>query len=152
MEGDKVVTLNRKARHDYDILETCEAGIVLKGTEVKSARNGRVSLNESYAKVIGSDAYILGMHIAPYEAGNRENAEPTRPRRLLLHRREISHFTGKTQERGLTLVPLKFYFQRGRAKVELGLGRGRKTHDKRQVLAERDAQRDIDRTLTNRDY
>lgn len=152
MEGDKVVTLNRKARHDYDILETCEAGIVLKGTEVKSARNGRVSLNESYAKVIGSDAYILGMHIAPYEAGNRENVEPTRPRRLLLHRREISHFTGKTQERGLTLVPLKLYFQRGRAKVELGLGRGRKTHDKRQVLAERDAQRDIDRTLTNRDY
>lgn len=152
MEGDKVVTLNRKARHDYDILETCEAGIVLKGTEVKSARNGRVSLNESYAKVIGSDAYILGMHIAPYEAGNRENVEPTRPRRLLLHRREISHFTGKTQERGLTLVPLKLYFQRGRAKVELGLGRGRKIHDKRQVLAERDAQRDIDRTLKNNEY
>lgn len=151
LEGDKVVTINRIARHNYDISETFEAGIVLKGTEVKSARNGRVSLKESYARIIGTDAYIVGMHIAPYEAASRENVEPTRTRKLLLHRLEINHLIGKTQERGLTLVPMKFYFRKGRAKVELGLGRGRKMYDKRHVIAERDAQRDIERSLKNRE-
>lgn len=147
MEGDKVVVINRKARHDYEISETCEAGIVLTGPEVKSARNGHVSLKESYARIVANEAFILGMHIAPYTQAGSENLEPTRPRKLLLKRGEIRRLTGKTQERGFTLVPLKFYFTRGLAKVLLGLGRGRAIHDKRNVIAERDVRRDIDRAI-----
>jgi SsrA-binding protein len=150
VEGDRTVTVNRHAWHDYDITETYECGIVLTGPEVKSARNGRVSLKESYARIIGNEAFIIGMHIAPYAQANRQNLDPTRPRKLLLKRAEIKRLIGKTQERGFTLVPLKFYFRKGLAKVELGLGRGRAKHDKRRIIAERDARRDIERELKER--
>jgi len=136
-----VVATNRKARHDYDILETVEAGLVLSGTEVKSLRSGQCSLQESFATLREGEATLRGMHIAPYQQGSIHNVDPDRDRRLLLHRQEIVRLGSKLQEQGLTLVPLRLYFDRGLAKVELGLAKGRKTYDKRRKLREDDERR-----------
>lgn len=144
----KVVTVNRRARHDYHILETYEAGIVLTGTEVKSLRAGRANLQDSYARVENGELFLYNMHISPYDQGNRFNHEPKRTRKLLMHKKEILRLLGKSREKGLTLVPLKVYFnERGRAKVELALARGKKAVDKREDMAARDARREIERAL-----
>lgn len=134
------VLTNRKAWHEYTIEDTYEAGIVLVGTEVKSLRAGRANLQEAYCKIENGEIWIHGMHISPYEFGNRYNVDPLRQRKLLLKREEIDRLTGKVQQRGLTLIPLKLYFERGYAKVQLGLGRGKKLYDKRRTIAERDAE------------
>ena len=143
--NEKVVAQNRRARHDYDILETMEAGLVLTGTEVKSLRGGKASLSESYATVEGNEAFVLQLHIPPYEQGNRANPDPVRRRKLLLHREQIADLDRAVAQKGQTLVPLKLYFTRGRAKLLIGIARGRKTHDKRHAIAERDAKREMDR-------
>jgi len=148
--GIKVVANNRKAHHDYFIDETFEAGLVLVGTEVKSLREGRVNLRDSYAEIRGGELYLLGMHIGPYAQGNVWNHEPLRPRKLLLHAQEIDRIAGKVNERGYTVVPTKLYFKDGRAKVEIGLARGKKLYDKRADMAKRDAQRDVERALRGR--
>jgi SsrA-binding protein len=149
-QGEKLVASNRRAHHDFDILETLEAGLVLQGTEVKSLRDSRADLKESYARVEGNEAWLLGLHISPYAQGNRANHEPLRPRKLLLHRGEINRLLGKIMEKGLTLVPLRLYFKQGRAKVELGLARGRKTLDKRHAIREREERREVARALRER--
>jgi SsrA-binding protein len=148
--GDRTVASNRRARHDYAIDETFEAGIVLTGPEVKSLRRGRASLADAYARVRGDEVWIEGMHIPPYEMSDTRRYDPIRPRKLLLHRAEISRLTGKTAERGLTLVPLKVYFTRGMAKMELGLGRGKRQYEKRQTIAEREHRREIERAVEAR--
>ena len=148
--GEKLVASNRRAHHDFDILETHEAGLVLQGTEVKSLRDSRADLKESYARIEGNEAWLLGLHISPYAQGNRANHEPLRPRKLLLHRGEINRLLGKIMEKGLTLVPLRLYFKQGRAKVELGLARGRKTLDKRHAIREREGRREVARALRER--
>jgi SsrA-binding protein len=145
--GKKMIAVNRQARFNYDIGETLEAGLVLQGTEVKSLREGRVNLKDAYADVQEGEVFLLNAHISPYGQGNRFNHEPERPRKLLLHKREIKRLIGKTQERGLTLVPTRMYFSRGKAKVELGLGKGKKSYDKRETLKRRTAQRDIERAM-----
>lgn len=149
-EPVKVVADNRKARHDYFIEETYEAGIALAGTEVKSIRAGKVSLRDSYAEVLDGEVFLQQMHISPYEKGNRFNHDPKRPRKLLLHKREIKRLLGQTTQKGYTLIPLRLYFKRGRVKVELALGRGKKLYDKREDIARRDAQREIARALSDR--
>ena len=141
----KPVANNRKARHEYDILETVEAGLVLRGTEVKSLRDGQVNFKDSFATIRNNEAWLRGCHISPYSHGTDANHDPERDRKLLLHRREISRLTGKIAERGLTIVPLRLYFKSGRAKVELGLARGKKLHDKRSSLREREVKREMDR-------
>lgn len=146
-EAIKLVAQNKKARHDYFIEETYEAGIELSGTEVKSVRLGKVNLRDSYAYIKDSEVFISGMHISPYEQGNRYNLDPLRDRRLLLHRYEINKLVGYTQQKGLTLVPLHVYFKNGRVKVELAVARGKKLFDKRQDIADRDAKREIDRKI-----
>jgi SsrA-binding protein len=143
--GIKIVHNNKKARFQYEIIEHVEAGIVLQGTEVKSLRLGKVSLVDSYATVKNGEAYVYNMHISHYEQGNIYNHETMRERKLLLHKHEIKRLGGKIQERGMTLVPLKVYFKNGRAKLELGLGKGKKTVDKRRDIARRDEQRDLQR-------
>ena len=143
----QLVTQNRKARHDYSILDTLEAGIVLKGTEVKSVRDGRVNLKDSFARVENGEVRLYGMHISPYEQGNRYNQPPTRTRKLLLRRSEIKRLIGKVQEKGLTLVPLRLYFSGGIAKIELALAKGKRQYDRRHAIAEREVQRDIQRAL-----
>ena len=148
--GEKLVASNRRAHHDFDILETHEAGLVLQGTEVKSLRDSRADLKESYARIEGNEAWLLGLHISPYAQGNRANHDPLRPRKLLLHRGEINRLLGKIMEKGLTLVPLRLYFKQGRAKVELGLARGRKTLDKRHAIREREERREVARALRER--
>jgi SsrA-binding protein len=145
MREDRVVATNRRARHEYEILETLEAGLVLRGTEVKALRAGQVNFKDSYATVRGREAWLLGCHISPYSHGTDANHDPERERKLLLHGREITRLTGKVAERGLTVVPLKVYFKNGRAKVELGLARGKKLHDKRATLRERETRREMDR-------
>lgn len=138
----KLVANNKKARHDYFIEETYEAGIALTGTEIKSVRQGRVSIKEAYAKVERTEVILYGMNISPYEQGNRFNVEPLRPRKLLLHKSEIRKLIGYTTQKGLTLVPLRMYINdRGRAKIELGVARGKKEYDKRHDIAKRDADR-----------
>jgi SsrA-binding protein len=144
---DKVIANNRKARHDYDILESQEVGLVLRGTEVKSLRASQVTFKDSYADIRNGEAWLLGCHITPYSHGTDANHDPERPRKLLLHRREINRLVGKVAERGLTLVPLRLYFKHGRAKLELGLARGKKLHDKRQTIRERDARRELAREV-----
>ncbi|MGQ9524169.1 MAG: SsrA-binding protein SmpB [Armatimonadota bacterium] len=144
------VATNRKARHDYFIEDTYEAGLVLVGTEVKSIREGRVNLQDAYAEVKNGEAWLHNMHISPYAQGGRFNPDPSRPRKLLLHRREIDRLRGLQEQKGLTLVPLSVYFRRGRAKVELGVARGKRQYDKRRAIAERDSRREMDRTLTGR--
>ena len=148
--GIKIAAENRKARHDYHIHETYEAGIALTGTEVKSLRAGKANLKDAYARIDNAEIMLHNMHISPYEQGNRFNHEPLRTRKLLMHRYEINKLIGKTKEKGYTLVPLKLYFTRGRVKVELGLASGKHTYDKRQDLAARDAKRDMERTLRER--
>ncbi|SDF67562.1 SsrA-binding protein SmpB [Sporolituus thermophilus] len=143
----KIVAENRKARHDFHIHETYEAGIVLTGTEVKSLRAGKANLKDSYARIENAEVMLHNMHISPYEQGNRFNHEPLRTRKLLLHRYEINKLIGKTKEKGFTLVPLKIYFTRGKAKVELAVATGKKLYDKREDMAERDAKREMDRAL-----
>jgi SsrA-binding protein len=146
----KTVSVNRKAYHDYNVEESIEAGIVLTGTEIKSIRAGKVSLSQSFAKSEKGEVWLLNVHIPMYEAGNRYNHEPTRPRKLLLHRDEINMLLGKVAEKGFTLVPLKLYLKKGLAKVELGLAKGKKLYDKREVLAKRQSEREIERTLKMR--
>lgn len=143
MPGEKIIATNRKAWHDYEILETYEAGLVLRGTEVKSLREGQVNFKDSYAAINGNEAWLIGCHIAPYHHGTDANHDPDRSRKLLLHRREISRLLGKTAERGLTLIPLRLYFKEGRAKLEFGLARGKKLHDKRASIRERDERREM---------
>jgi SsrA-binding protein len=143
--GRKVIASNRRARHDYTILDTYEAGVVLVGTEVKSLRLGRASLADAFATVDDGEVYLRGLHIPEYDRGTWTNHEPRRTRKLLLHRSEITRLIGKTKESGLSLVPLSMYFKDGKVKVELGLARGRKAYDKRQAIAKRDADREIAR-------
>jgi SsrA-binding protein len=150
LEGEKTVASNRKARHDYAILETFETGIVLTGDEVKSLRGGRASLTEAFARVRDGEAWLEGMHIPPYEAGNTKTHLPVRPRKLLLHRQEIKKLTDAQQQDRLALVPLRVYFTHGLAKVELALARGRRSHEKRQAIAEREHQREIQQELGRR--
>jgi len=150
-QGRKVIAVNRKARHEYHIEETYDAGIVLVGTEVKSIRAGKVSIQDAFARVENGEVWLHNMYIAPYEHGSRFNLDPRRPRKLLLHRQEISRLAGKTQQKGLTLIPLQIYFEKGFAKVELGVGRGKKLYDKRQAIAERDARREEERSLAGRE-
>lgn len=149
-QGTKLITSNRKARRDYHILETVEAGLVLTGTEVKSLREGKASLAEAYARVEGDEVFLVGMHIPEYAQGNRQNHEPTRPRKLLLHRREIERMRGKVLEKGLTVIPLRLYWKDGRAKVELALVRGKREYDQRQDVAKREARREMDRAMSRR--
>jgi SsrA-binding protein len=146
----KTIALNRKAFHDYNIEESFEAGIVLTGTEIKSIRAGKVNLHHSFARLEKGELWLLGAHIAHYEGGNRYNHEPTRPRKLLLHREQIDRLIGKTGERGFTLVPLRLYLKDGIAKVELGLARGKKLYDKRQTIARRETEREIERMIKTR--
>src|SRR3989441_13153887 len=143
--GDRPVATNRRARHEYEILETVEAGLVLMGTEVKSLRAGLVNFKDSYASVRNGEGWLLGCHISPYSHGTDANHEPERDRKLLLHKREITRIVGKTAEKGLTVVPLKVYFKRGRIKIELGLARGKKLHDKRATLRERETRREMEK-------
>jgi SsrA-binding protein len=148
--GEKPIVENRRARHDYELLERLEAGIALTGTEVKSLRNGRATLTQAYADIRDGEAWLHGMSIAVYDKGGYANHEPERPRKLLLHRREIDSLYGSVREKGLTLVPLRLYFKDGRVKVEIALARGKEQRDKRRDLAERDARRQIERALKSR--
>ena len=146
----KYIAQNRKARHDYTIEDTIEAGIALVGTEVKSLRLGRASLNDSYAEIVGGEVVLQNAHIDQYEKAARDNHDPLRPRRLLLHKREIRKLAGKVAERGYTLVPLSLYWKDGKAKVDLALAKGRKSFDKREALREKDIRRDILRRGTDK--
>ena len=148
--SQKTITVNRKAYHDYHIEDTFEAGLVLTGTEIKSIRAGRVNLREAYARPEGGELWLLGAHIAPYPGGNRYNHEPKRPRKLLLHHREIAQLGAEVGRKGLTVVPLRLYLKNGIAKVELGVARGKKAYDKREAMAQRDAQREIQRAFSPR--
>ena len=150
MRDDSTVALNRRARHEFTIDETFEAGIVLTGTEIKSIRAGKVNLADAFARIERGEAWLIGAHIAPYEQGNRNNHEPTRTRKLLLHRDQIAELTGRTQAKGFTLVPLKLYIRDGMAKLELGVGKGKKAYDKRRTIAERDARRELERATKER--
>jgi SsrA-binding protein len=149
-QGVKVIARNRRARHDYHIEDTVEAGIVLTGTEVKSLRAGRASLNEAFGQITGDEVWLHNLHIPEYTQGTWTNHDPRRIRKLLLHRKEIDRLASETAERGFTLVPLSLYFSDGRAKVELGVARGKHTYDKRHDLAQRDAAREVDRALRRR--
>jgi SsrA-binding protein len=143
MTADKVIATNRKAYHDYEVLETYEAGLVLRGTEVKSLRESQVNFKDCYAAVDNGEAWLIGCYITPYHHGTDANHDPERRRKLLLHKKEIGRLLGKVAERGLTLIPLRLYFKGGRAKCELGLARGKKLHDKRASLREREAKREM---------
>jgi SsrA-binding protein len=147
---EQTMALNRRARHEFAIDETFEAGIVLTGTEIKSIRNGKVNLADAYARIERGEAWLIGAHIAPFEQGNRNNHEPKRERKLLLHRAEIDELLGRTKAKGQTIVPLRLYLtSRGRAKVELGLARGKQLHDRRRDIAERESKRDLERQLAD---
>lgn len=146
----KVITENRKARHDYHVEETFEAGIVLAGTEVKSLRAGKANLKDSFARIDHGEIFLFNAHISPYEQGNRFNHDPLRTRKLLMHAHEIRKLIGKVQEKGLTLVPLKMYFKNGKAKVQLALAKGKKLYDKRDDMAARDAKREMERVFRER--
>ena len=149
---EHTVTLNRKARHEYSIEETVEAGIALTGTEIKSVREGRVNLNDAYARIERGEAWLIGAHIAPYVGGNRFNHDTRRTRKLLLHRGEIDELLGMTTRKGLTLVPLRMYISdKGLAKIELGVARGKQQHDRRREIAARDARRELERELADVD-
>jgi len=150
MPGIKVIATNRKAAHNYHLDERHEAGLVLTGTEIKSIRAGRVNLRDGYAQPRDGELWLFNVHIAPYDPAGRSGHEPCRPRKLLLHRREIDRLVSRVQERGYTIVPLRLYLKGGRAKVEIALARGKRKYDKRQAIAKRDAQREIDRTLKER--
>ena len=150
MADEKTMAVNRRARHEFTIDDTFEAGIVLTGTEIKSIRNGKVNLADAYARIERNEAWLVGAHIAPFEQANRYNHDPKRVRKLLLHRSEIDELLGRTKAKGQTIVPLRLYIStRGRAKIELGLARGKQRHDRRRDIAERDARRDVDRELAD---
>jgi SsrA-binding protein len=143
----KIVCQNKKARHDYHILEVIEAGMVLRGTEVKSLREGRANLKDSYARIKDGELFLMQAHISPYSHAHYDNHEPDRVRKLLMHKQELRRLTGKTQERGLTLVPLKIYFKDGKAKVELALASGKKSYDKRETLKRKTQQREMEKAI-----
>ncbi len=149
-EAVKIIAKNKRARHDYHIEDSVEAGIVLKGTEVKSVRLGKVQLVDSYARIEKGEVFVHGMHVSPYEQGNRFNVEPRRRRKLLLHKTEIRRLNRQVLEKGMTLIPLSVYLKRGRVKIEVGVCRGKRTHDKRRAIAERDANREMERELRRR--
>ncbi len=150
MRDEKTVALNRRARHDFTIDDTFEAGIVLTGTEIKSLRAGKANLSDAYARVERNEAWLIGAHIAPFEQANRYNHEPKRMRKLLLHRSEIDELLGRAKAKGQTIVPLRLYINtKGKAKIELGLARGKQLHDRRRDIADRDARRDVDRELAD---
>ncbi|MGI8825490.1 MAG: SsrA-binding protein SmpB [Chloroflexota bacterium] len=149
-EHVKVIAVNRRATHDYFIDDRIEAGLVLTGTEIKSIREGRVNLREGYARIRDGEGWLVNVHIAPYEQGNRYNHEPLRDRKLLLHKGEISILVGRARQRGYTLVPTQLYLKHGRAKIELGLARGKREFDKREAISRREAQREIERGLSDR--
>jgi len=148
--GEKIITINRKARHEYQVLDTLEAGIVLAGTEVKALRDGRANLKDSYANVKDGEVFLYNIHISPYDFGNINNHDPVRVRKLLLHKKEIKKLIGKTQEKGLTLIPLKLYFKNGKVKVQLALAKGKKVYDKRQDIAKRESDIEVRRALKDR--
>ncbi|MFN8592983.1 MAG: SsrA-binding protein SmpB [Thermomicrobiales bacterium] len=148
---DRVVTTNRRAFHEYHILETVEAGIVLTGTEIKSIREGKITISEAYARIEHGELWLIGCHISPYSHGNRANHDPDRPRKLLLHRREIAHLRASIEQKGLTLIPLRLHLKRGRAKLDIGIARGKKLYDKRADDADRQSRRDIERALRDRE-
>jgi SsrA-binding protein len=148
----KTICTNRKAYHDYDILETYEAGICLTGTEVKSLRDNRANLKESLARVENNEVFLFNCHIAQYPYGNIQNHEPTRVRKLLLRKQEINRLIGKTQEKGLTLIPLKLYFKKGKAKVELGLAKGKRLYDKRAIIKKREHEKEMRRAVKESSY
>jgi len=147
---EKVAATNRKAYHDYYIQETLEAGMSLLGTEVKSLREGRVNLKEGYVAIKDNEAFLLNCHISPYSHGNLQNHEPLRPRKLLLHRKEINRLWGALTQKGLTLLPLKIYFKKGKAKVEIGLAKGKREYEKRATIKEKEDRREIERHLKRR--
>jgi SsrA-binding protein len=149
-DGHKIIARNKRARHDYQIIDSWEAGIVLTGTEVKSLRDGKANLTDSYGILNDGEVFLLNLHISPYEQGNRFNHEPTRTRKLLMHRKEIRKLIGAVERQGLTLVPLEMYFKRGVAKVTLALGKGKKLHDKRADEKKREDQRDMARAVRAR--
>jgi SsrA-binding protein len=146
---NRTISTNRRARHEYEILETVEAGMVLRGTEVKSLRDSQLTFKDAYATVRNNEIWLIGCHINPYSHGTDANHDPERDRKLLLHRREIGRLTGKIAERGLTLVPLRLYLKNGRVKIELGLARGRKLHDKRSAIREREVKREMDKAASS---
>ena len=146
-DGIKLITTNRKARHDYHIDDTLEAGVVLSGTEVKSLREGRANLQDAFCNVQSGEMMMYNCHISPYSHGNQMNHDPVRPRKLLMHRREIERWGSAVQEKGFTIIPLKLYFKNGYAKVEIGLARGKKQYDKRADIAERETKRRLDRVM-----
>lgn len=149
--GEKTVATNRKARHDYEILETFEAGIALSGSEVKSLRSGKASLGEAYGRISDGEVWLENLHVPPYaQASTHRVIDPRRPRKLLLRRAEIDRLVGKLNEKGLTLVPMRLYFKRGLAKLELGLGRGRRRYEKRHAIAEREHRREMERAASRR--
>ena len=150
-EAEQIISTNRAAYHDYHIIETYEAGVQLTGTEVKSARDGRVNLKDAYALVREGEAWLLNAHISPYSHGNRENHEPTRTRRLLLHKKEIERLRARVEEKGLTLVPTKFYFKNGFIKCELAVARGKKLYDKRETEARKTQEREARAALKHKD-
>lgn len=149
-ETEQVIARNKKAYHDYFVLETYEAGIELYGTEIKSIRNGRVNLKDSFCSVDNGEMFAIGLHISPYEQGNIFNRDPLRKKKLLLHKKEIMKLFGQSQQQGLSIVPIQLYIINGRAKLEIGLCKGKKLNDKREVAAKRDAERTIDRALKER--
>lgn len=150
--GEKVIATNRQARFEYSILESVEVGLALTGTEIKSIRAGKVNLRDAYARIESGEVWLINMHISPYEqASNYFQHDPLRPKKLLLHRRQINRLKAELGQKGLTLVPLRLYLKRGRAKVEIGLAKGKKLYDKRDAMAERDAKRDLQRSLRSRD-
>lgn len=149
-DGLKVLATNRKAHHDYTIDETYEAGVALTGTEIKSVRAGSLNLRDSYAQVRNGELWLMNVHVAPYEPASRQNVDPYRDRKLLMHHKEIRRLFGRVQEKGLTLIPLRVYLKKNRAKVELGLGRGKKQYDKRDAIAKHDSAREIQRAVKER--
>ena len=146
-DASKIIAKNKRARHDYHVVDTVEAGVVLKGTEVKSIRQGKVQLVDSYVKVERGELFLYGAHISPYEQGNRFNVDPRRVRKLLVHKIEIARLERQVMEKGMALIPLSVYLRRGRVKVEIGVCRGKKTYDKRETIRRRDAERDAERAL-----
>ena len=150
MASRKVITVNRQARHEYNILETFEAGVSLTGSEVKSLRDGRANLKDGFARINKGEIFLFNVHISPYRYDREGSYEPTRNRKLLMHREEIHRLTGRVSEKGLTLIPLRMYFKRGKAKVEIALAKGKKLYDKRETLKRREAEREIRRTVAGR--
>jgi SsrA-binding protein len=150
MENVKIVATNRKARHDYFLLETFEAGLVLQGSEIKSIRAGQVSIKEAYVRTDGQEAWLVNAHIAPYDPASTQNHDPLRNKKLLLHKKEIQKLAGEIRNKGTTIIPTRLYLSKGRAKVEIAIARGKRHYDKRQSIKKRDSQREIDRALRKR--